>query len=199
MPFRRRKPAGHLERLRALLWPRMGFRRSLRYLKLRLVRLSASPYSVAAGVAVGVAVAWTPFLGIHILIAMALAFVIRANLVAAALGTTFANPLTFPLIWASTWELGHLLLGRSDQNVSSHVDFSQIFSHMNFLQLWQPVLEPMTIGALIPATLSAGVAYVSVYMVIRGFRARKDQMLVQHIANAAARKSDANLVTGTTE
>ncbi|MBN7804717.1 DUF2062 domain-containing protein [Agrobacterium rosae] len=183
MPFRRRKPVGHLERLRAVLWPSMGFRRSLRYLKLRLVRLSASPYSVAAGVAVGVAVAWTPFLGVHIIIAMALAFILRANLVAAALGTTFANPLTFPLIWAATWELGHVILGRNSDSASSQVDFAAMFSHMNFLHLWAPVLEPMTIGAIIPGALSAIVAYFSVYAVIRGFRAQKHQMLAQQVAD----------------
>lgn len=183
MPFRRRKPAGPLERLRAAVWPRMGFRRSLRFLKLRLVRLSASPYSVAAGVAVGVAVAWTPFLGVHIIIAIVLAFLLRANLVAAALGTTFANPLTFPLIWASTWELGHLILGRGEGNASAHVDFLALFSQMNFLQLWQPVLEPMTVGALIPAALSGIVAYVSVYAIIRGFRTQKELLLAQNLAN----------------
>ncbi len=183
MPFRRRKPAGLFERLRSAVWPRMGFRRSLRYLKLRLVRLSASPYSVAAGVAVGVAVAWTPFLGVHIIIAMVLGFLLRANLVAAALGTTFANPLTFPLIWASTWELGHLILGRGQGDASAHVDFMALFSHMNFLQLWQPVLEPMTVGAIIPAALSAIVAYVSVYAIIRGFRTQKQLLLAQNIAN----------------
>ncbi len=155
MPFRRRTPATFSERLRAALWPRMGLRRSLRYMKLKLVRLSASPYSVAAGVAIGVAVAWTPFLGIHIVMAMILGFLLRANLVAAALGTTFANPLTFPLIWASTWELGHLMMGRDSAGVSAHVDFVAIFSHMNFLQLWKPVLEPMTIGSIIPAAVSA--------------------------------------------
>lgn len=92
-----------------------GFYRSLRYMKLRLLRLSASPHSIAAGVALGIGVAWTPFLGVHIIIAMALGFLMRVNLVAAALGTTFANPLTFPFIWASTWELGHFLLGRQKE------------------------------------------------------------------------------------
>lgn len=105
MPFRRREPVGFSEKIRDLFWPRTGFR-SLRYMKLRLLRLSASPHSVAAGVAIGVGVAWTPFLGVHIIIAMALGFLLRVNLVAAALGTTFANPLTFPFIWASTWGWG---------------------------------------------------------------------------------------------
>ncbi|NTJ41969.1 DUF2062 domain-containing protein [Agrobacterium larrymoorei] len=192
MPFRRRTPATFSERLRAALWPRMGLRRSLRYMKLKLVRLSASPYSVAAGVAIGVAVAWTPFLGIHIIIAMIIGFLLRANLVAAALGTTFANPLTFPLIWASTWELGHLIMGRSSAGVSQHVDFVAIFSHMNFLQLWQPVLEPMTIGSIIPAAVSAVVTYAVVYTVIRGFNLRKHEQL-------AARTAHRNSLMGTVE
>jgi len=183
MPFRRRVPATFSEKLRAALWPRMGLRRSLRYMKLKLVRLSASPYSVAAGVAIGVAVAWTPFLGVHIIIAMVIGFILRANLVAAALGTTFANPLTFPLIWASTWELGHFLLGRGHPEASSPIDFVSIFSHMNFLQLWRPVLEPMTIGSLIPAAISAVVTYVGVYAVIRGFRQRKHQQIAERAAN----------------
>lgn len=186
MPFRRRRPAKLSERLLAALWPRMGLRRSLRYMKLKLVRLSASPYAVAAGVATGVAVAWTPFLGIHILIAMMIGFVLRANLVAAALGTTFANPLTFPLIWASTWELGHFILGRNGGEVAARVDFVEIFAHMNFLQLWKPVLEPMTIGSLIPAAISAVVTYAVVYAVISGFRQRKHQKIAARAANRNA-------------
>ena len=47
-------------------------------MKLRLLRLSASPHSIAAGVAIGIAVAWTPFLGVHIIIALAIAFILRA-------------------------------------------------------------------------------------------------------------------------
>lgn len=174
MPFRRRRPLRLSERVRAAIWPRMGFRRLLRYLKLKLVRLSASPYSIAAGVAVGVGVSWTPFLGVHIIIAMVIGFVLRANLVAAALGTTFANPLTFPLIWASTWEIGHVILGRGDQTASAHVDFATLFSHMNFMQLWRPVLEPMTVGALIPGAFTAILAYISVYAIIRSVRTKKD-------------------------
>ncbi|WP_296100892.1 DUF2062 domain-containing protein [uncultured Agrobacterium sp.] len=186
MPFRRRRPLALSERLLAALWPRMGLRRSFRYMKLKLVRLSASPYAVAAGAAIGVGVAWTPFLGIHILIAMMIGFILRANLVAAALGTTFANPLTFPLIWASTWELGHLMLGRSGDETAAHVDFVTIFSHMNFLQLWKPVLEPMAVGSLVPAAISAVLTYSAVYVVIRGFRQRKHQQIAARAANRNA-------------
>lgn len=186
MLFRRRDPVGFSDKVRDLVWPRSGFSRSLRYMKLRLLRLSASPYSVASGVAIGAGVAWTPFLGVHIIIAMALGFILRANLVAAALGTTLANPLTFPFIWASTWELGHVLLGRERAESASHVDFAALFSHLEFRQLWKPVLEPMIVGAVLPALITAVVAYVTVFSLIRGFRRRKIENLAQRAANRNA-------------
>lgn len=163
-----------------------GFTRSLRYMKLRLLRLSASPHSIAAGVALGIGVAWTPFLGVHIIIAMALGFLMRVNLVAAALGTTFANPLTFPFIWASTWELGHFLLGRQKEAGVAHVDFVALFSHLEFRQIWRPVLEPMTVGALLPAAVSAVIAYITVYSLISGFQRRKMENLAHRAANKNA-------------
>lgn len=186
MPFRRREPVGFSEKICDLFWPRTGFSRSLRYMKLRLLRLSASPHSIAAGVAIGVGVAWMPFLGVHIIIAMALGFLMRVNLVAAALGTTFANPLTFPFIWASTWELGHVILGRKTSESAAHVDFVALFSHLEFRQIWTPVLEPMTIGAVPPAIISAVIAYIAVYGLINGFQRRKMENLAHRAANKNA-------------
>ena len=183
MLFRRREPLSISDKIRNLIWPRAGLKRSFRYMKLRLLRISASPRAVATGVAIGVGVAWTPFLGVHIVIAMVLGYICRANLVAAALGTTFANPLTFPFIWASTWELGHVMLGRDNPRNAEHFDFAALFGHFDFRQIWTPVLEPMLIGAIVPGIVCAIVAYIAVYAVIRSFRLRKHQQLVDHAAN----------------
>ena len=111
MLFRRRYPARLSEKMRELFWPRKGLTRPARYFAKRVMRLGSSPYSVAVGVAVGVAAAWTPVLGFHILLALFLSYFVGGNLVAAALGTAFANPLTLPFIWASSWEAGNWLLG----------------------------------------------------------------------------------------
>ncbi|HCO54930.1 MAG TPA: DUF2062 domain-containing protein, partial [Pelagibacterium sp.] len=40
-------------RLRNAVWPRMGIRRYLTYLQKRVLRLTASPHAIAAGVASG--------------------------------------------------------------------------------------------------------------------------------------------------
>lgn len=182
MPFRRKKPAGFVEKLRALIWPRKGFKRSFRYLALRLSRLSASPHSVAAGFAIGVAVAWTPFLGIHIVMALALGFLLRVSLVAAALGTAVANPLTLPFIWASTWEIGHLLLRRHDTPSTDQLDFGSILHHMDFRQLWRPVLEPMMIGAAVPALLSGLIAYLGIFILMRAMRRQRLQLVPKSVS-----------------
>jgi uncharacterized protein (DUF2062 family) len=182
MPFRRKKPAGFVERLRALVWPRKGFKRSFRYLALRLSRLSASPHSVAAGFAIGVAVAWTPFLGVHILLALAIGFVLRVSLVAAALGTAIANPLTLPFIWASTWEIGHLLLGRQSAATVDHLNFESLLHHMDFRQIWRPVLEPMVVGSAVPALICATIAYFGVLVLMRAMRRQRLQVMPQTVS-----------------
>ncbi|MEO1399345.1 MAG: DUF2062 domain-containing protein, partial [Pseudomonadota bacterium] len=111
MLLKRRKPAGFLEILRVSLWPRRSWVRSGRYVTKRILRLTASPHAIAAGVAVGAFTSFTPFMGLHFLLAAVLAWVLRGNLIASALGTFFGNPLTFPFIWAGAYKAGHFVLG----------------------------------------------------------------------------------------
>ncbi len=79
----------------------------------RILRITASPHAIAAGVAAGVFTSFTPFMGLHFLVAFVLAFVLRGNMIASALGTFFGNPLSFPLIWAATFSTGNFVLGNS--------------------------------------------------------------------------------------
>jgi uncharacterized protein (DUF2062 family) len=93
MLFRRRKPLTLKEKLREHLWPRKGFSRSFLYFRKRLVRLAASPHSVAAGFAAGIIVSWTPFIGVHFVMAIVIAYLVGGNVLAAALGCLAAgNP-----------------------------------------------------------------------------------------------------------
>jgi uncharacterized protein (DUF2062 family) len=100
MLFRRRRPEGIFDRMRTAIWPRRSFGRSFQYFIKRVLRLTATPHAIAAGVAAGVFASWTPLLGFHFVLAFALAYVLAGNMVAAALGTAFGNPISFPFIWA---------------------------------------------------------------------------------------------------
>ena len=106
MLFGRKNPASWTEKVRISLWPRRSWSRSFKYVTKRILRLTASPHAVSAGVAAGVFASFTPFLGLHFIIAFVVAYVIAGNLLAAALGTFFGNPATFPIIWASTYKVG---------------------------------------------------------------------------------------------
>ena len=155
------------------MWPRRSWLRSTQYLAKRVLRLTASPHSVAAGVAAGVFSSFTPFLGFHFMIAFAVSYVIAGNLIAAAAGTFFGNPLTFPFIWASTYATGRFILSGAQSTVTStaHERMAEI-AHSNLIELglvgllhkidamWEPVIKPMAVGAVPIGTMVAILFYI---------------------------------------
>ncbi|RWH71361.1 DUF2062 domain-containing protein [Mesorhizobium sp.] len=149
MLFRRREPDGLLERVRTYLWPRRSFSRSVQYFSKRILRLKSTPHSVAAGVAAGVFASFFP-LGVHFVVAAVLCWVIAGNLVAAALGAVFfGNPLTAPLLWGASWEIGKLILREHLPRHGPPEHLGEMMHKLSFDKLWQPVLEPMLIGAVL--------------------------------------------------
>ena len=83
--FRRRQKPTLLRRVREFFWPSIGFRRSTRYLAHRVARMPGTPSSIALGFACGVGVVFTPFVGLHLIIALVLAWIVRASPLAAAI------------------------------------------------------------------------------------------------------------------
>jgi hypothetical protein len=168
MLFRSRETPSFRQRARVALWPRVSWRRSVRYLHRRVVRLSGSPHAIALGVAIGAGVAFTPLLGFHTLIAVGIAFLLGGNLIAAALGTAFGNPLTFPFIWGGTYRLGKAILGAPHVHGEENVAHSLAVRSLD--AVW-PLMKPMLVGA-IPLGLAGGaIIYVVVYQAIIAFRA----------------------------
>ena len=145
MLFRRRKPPGFWERVRTYIWPRRSFSRSIRYITKRVLRLTATPHAIAAGVAAGVFASWTPFIGFHFVMSFVIAYLIAGNMVAAAIGTSFGNPITFPFIWTSCYGLGTFILNQ-ETVADRHINLVRLFRHLDIADLWQPVLKPMLVG-----------------------------------------------------
>ena len=161
MLFSRRTPASWREKLRVAIWPRRSWGRSAQYVTKRVLRLTASPHSVAAGVAAGVFASFTPFLGFHFMIAFAVSYFIAGNLIAAAMGTFFGNPLTFPFMWASTYAAGKFILsgahsagnGHGHQRIAeiANTDILSIgFTGLieKIASIWEPVIKPMAVGSV---------------------------------------------------
>ena len=106
--FRRRHSQSFVSRIRSVVWPERGFRRLFAYLLQRIARMPGSPLSIAIGVACGVSVSFTPFIGFHFLLGAFLAYLLRGNILASAIGTIVGNPWTFPLasVGFFHWQLG---------------------------------------------------------------------------------------------
>jgi len=179
--FLRRRQSSPTQRLLGLVWPSIGWRRAARYTWLRLQRVSASPYSVAAGFACGGAIGVTPLLGLQFVLCTVWAWAIGGNVPAALLGTFIANPWTFPLIWLSTYELGRWVLGETEMSAGvepvSEIDFPAMFETLahaamnwDMAHLGQEIWEvwfPMLVGS-IPMMAAVWLCfYLSVRTIVR--------------------------------
>jgi uncharacterized protein len=170
MLFRRRESESFLDRMRVHLWPRRSWTRSSRYVVYRLRRLSDTPHAVALGFAIGVFTAVTPFLGTHMVMAALLAWVIGGSVVAALLGTFIGNPLTYPLFWYSTYEVGNLMLGGSSGK--EPIDLSGGIFQSSLEHLW-PILKPMSLGSIPVGILLAALSYLLVRPMVEAYKNRR--------------------------
>jgi uncharacterized protein len=157
--FRRRRPVGRLRRLRGLLWPEIGWRRAAHYLIARIKRLPGTPHGIAAGFASGAAASCTPLMGFHFLLSFAIAFLVRGNYLAAALGTAVGNPWTFPFIFAWIYHLGRAILGDSS---AATMRTSEI-AEGGLLEQLGEMIVPMMVGA-VPTGI---VVWILVYLPVR--------------------------------
>ena len=109
MPFGRRNKINYLLLIKNSIKILFSFNRTKKYILLNLKRMKGSSHEIAVGLACGVSISFTPFLGFHALFAMTLAWVLRGSMAAAIIGTLFGNPWTFPFIWYFTFEIGQLI------------------------------------------------------------------------------------------
>lgn len=174
MLFRRREAESFLGRMRVHLWPRRSWSRSSRYVVYRLRRLTDSPHAVAVGFAAGVFSAITPFLGTHMIMAALIAWAIGGSIVAALLGTFVGNPLTYPVFWYSTYEVGNLMLGG---NVAKQrIDLSDGIFQSSLEHLW-PILKPMSLGSIPVGLALAALSYVLVKPMVEAYQHRRRREL----------------------
>src|SRR4051812_19328939 len=79
----------------------------------RLLAIDDPPERTALAFSIGVFIAFSPFLGLHTILATALAFIFRFNKVAIYTGTFVNNPfLTLVPIILASYAVGALVMGR---------------------------------------------------------------------------------------
>jgi len=206
--FRRRKPLSALKQLRAVIWPERGFRRLFSYIFQRITRLPGTPTSIASGFASGIAASFTPFLGLHFILAGALAMLFRGNVLASTIGTFFGNPWTFILIWLADYEVGlgvihafgfgaDLQVLSIDElvaimgNVIRFLSFTGNISWANLSRDIEQVFMPLLIGGMVLGAIAWVASFLMTLWAVKGWRLHRAKRLLKAAQRAAdAKKSD---------
>ena len=139
--FKRRKPLTLTQTTKELFWPSMGWKRAFMFTKHRLVRLSDSTHNIALGLSIGMGVSFTPLLGTHFIQAGIIAWLVRANVFSAMMGTFIGNPWTFPFFWWGGFSLGKYLF-----QLWGIDGAGELPDDLSFEIMWNMILtEPMTL------------------------------------------------------
>lgn len=192
MVFRRRDRRSPFRAIVDFVWPRGGWARAFHYVKHRVRRLPDSPERIARGIAAGVFTAFTPFYGMHFVVAVLLARLFNGNILAALSGTFFGNPLTYVPIGVASLQTGHWLLGTEFDTEVDHSLIGKFFgvskdlwnnlmaliadreADWHGLQIfYNEVFLPYLIGGVIPGAVAAMVCYVLSVPLIRVYQQRR--------------------------
>lgn len=184
--FKRRNPLPLHKRAGGLLWPRIGWRRSSAYVAHRLRRLPGTPYRIAAGFASGAAISFTPFIGLHFVLAALLALVIRGNVVAAAIGTVVGNPWTFPFIWLWIYSLGSWMMGGNGLT-----ELPEDLSFHHFKESPLQVFLPMAVGGIPTAILAWFVFFWPLQSTVAEYQKARRRRLRKRLRKLSQKREEA--------
>ena len=185
--FRRRVPLSWTRRILHVLWPAGGWARALRYLRYRIIRLPGTPYGIAAGFASGAAISFTPFLGLHFIGGALIAFILRGNLIASAVGTAVGNPWSFPFIWAWIYTLGHWILGGH-----SRAELPKSFNWQAFLDNPLELFWPMMVGGIPTALAMWFLFFLPVRRIVSDYQKARRRRLRRKIRRKRIKASHAS-------
>ena len=190
MPFGRRDKKPLYKQFKSFMRYIYSFSRTKQYIKLSLKRMKGSNRDLAAGLATGLAISFTPFIGLHTLLAILLAWIIGASMAAAIIGTLFGNPWTFPFIWYLTYELGQFLyqgLGSDYETFSFGNIKTEIYTLLNIIKnliifadiqeiklnlVKLNVIPIMILGAIPFVCISWFLSYFFFYKIFKSYKKR---------------------------
>ena len=205
--FKRRTPKTWIIWFWHLLWPAGGWNRAFEYIKYRLKRLPDSPKRIAVGISAGVFASFTPFYGLHFIIAIIIARLLRGNILAALSGTFFGNPLTYVPIGIISLNMGHFIMGTnqpaSEQTIEIFIgawdDFGDnlVALFVNEPTTWErsvvflnKVFTPYLVGCIVPGLVVSFLSYYLCFPLILAFKNRRKNAIFKKLSKYRTRNLD---------
>jgi uncharacterized protein (DUF2062 family) len=170
----------------------------VRFLKFRVLHIDDTPQRIARGMAVGLWVAFTPLMGFHMLIALGLSILFRANKALAVALVWISNPFTLIPVYVPTYLVGRFFVGRFNQEVMTdprqviemlgHLfSFQKMITCLHSTAFWKELavvfgrigLE-VSIGGFVVGSVLAALGYYSSLHLVRYYRAKKVRRRFRH-------------------
>lgn len=151
----------------------------------RVLHVDDTPHRIALGVAMGIFIAWTPTIGIQMVLTILLSALLGANKLVGVPFVWISNPFTAPFIYYYTnFKIGRWMLGGNYQRPNFFKAFKVSGSWwlevwVNRIQAWWQatwdVFAPMWLGSLVMATVLAVTTYFAVRHAVIAYRRHRSQ------------------------
>jgi uncharacterized protein (TIGR03546 family) len=137
----------------------------------RLLRADQKPGSIATGMALGILIGFTPFVGLHIIAGLLLAWMIGCNKLATMAGANITNPLTMPFIYGFTFWVGQIVIPAA--GAIKWPQTIQLAEWNTFLHSSPLIFQSLIAGGFIIGIPGAIIAYLLTYKIVSEFQMRK--------------------------
>ena len=153
-------------------------RKLKRFFIYRVLSLDDTPHRIALGVAIGIFVAWTPTMGLQMVLTVLLCTLFQANKLVGVPFVWISNPLTLVPVYGPNYLLGRWLLGggyswSASMHAIRHAAHGREGWWASTTAWWTASLKvfwPLWIGSLIVALLLGALSYVIIYHAVVAFR-----------------------------
>ena len=136
----------------------------------KLIRQHNSPHEIALGAAIGAFISVLPVYGLHTVLIILAAIIVRpANKIAIFLGTNLSLPFTLPFITWAGYEIGRFILKGNLPPLNW-----EFFSQLTFKKIIS-LYQPLFLGSLILAVVCAPVVYGVIFWVVKKIQERKSR------------------------
>lgn len=137
----------------------------------KLIKISDTPHSISLGFAIGVFSAFTPLIGLHIVIAIFFSWLVNANYLSSVAGTFIGTPITYPFMWISSILVGNIFFSVDNLNKDLFENFS--FYSWDFFLLIKPFIWSFVIGSTVLGLISSFLSYFLLKKLVILYRKRK--------------------------
>jgi uncharacterized protein (DUF2062 family) len=152
-----------------------------------VIKLRSSPRAIAGGLGLGTFIAFTPTIGVQLILAFVIATFFNLNRPAAMIPVWITNPVTVAPIYTFNYWLGVKFWdGPPLSEVSGlFIDIGRTMAHLEFwdikeqflavLQMGKDILIPLVLGSVLIGVVTGLLAYVLSLMLLSIFFTRRSE------------------------